>query len=469
MAIKHQSKIDRKEKIKQLTDSMNEAVKNYQTDPKDEMELLESLARFKNYSAKNTLLAKAQYKGAYGIASYKDFQKLGYQVQKGEKSLSIFAPKIEQLFKDEEDKLRPIKFATKQQKEKIKNGLLKKVEKKNSYVAVPIFDITQTDCPPEDYPKLYPNKPESFKFKGTEEEFDVLNKSLKHYAKEQGLHIRVGKTDSAAKGYYVPSTNNIVLKDTLDSKEKVKVLLHEMAHAEMHHTSKLATKSKEMRTTTVLEYQAEMTAYVVSTTFGLDSEDYSKSYLANWTKRNVDHSVYVKSLQEVKDVALTMIDKVIDKYNTIKLNRDASQNGSNKNLDQLNSLEPEDKIAIKLNFLSDEKGKNYFNELKNESLTCTGIKKIKSSKSFSDYTIKLEDKNSHIFHYRIRSEKNKKEINEEWTKELTGKEWLNQDIKTEVLKRKPTISIDNPIPEDRMNMRSIKDYFNQNKELEMKL
>ena len=44
-------------------DSMNEAVKNYQTDPEDEMELLESVSRFKSYSAKNTLLAEVQYKG----------------------------------------------------------------------------------------------------------------------------------------------------------------------------------------------------------------------------------------------------------------------------------------------------------------------------------------------------------------------------------------------------------------------
>lgn len=469
MAIKQRSKIDREEKIKQLTDSMNEAIKNYQTDPKDEIALLESLSRFKSYSVKNTLLARAQYKGAYGIASYKDFQKLGYQVQKGEKSLSIFAPKTENLFKDEEDKLRPVKFATKQQKEKLKTGLLKKVEKRNSYVTVPVFDITQTDCPPDDYPKLYPNKPENFKFKGTEEDFDNFNKALNQYAKEQGLHVTIGKTDSAAKGYYVPSTNDIVLKDTLDSREKVKVLLHEMAHAEMHNSPKLATKSKEMRTANVLEYQAEMTAYIVSNNFGLDSEDYSKSYLASWTKRDVDQSVYMKSLQEVKDVSLSMINKVVEKYNEMKLNKVAAQDENNEELNQYKSLEVEDRIAIKLNFLSDKAGKNYFKELKNEVLKCTGIEKVKGSKLFSDYNITLEDKDSNNFHYHIRSEKNKKEINKEWTKELTGKEWLNQDIKTEVLKRKPTLTISNPIPEDTSKLKPIKEYTKQQKMPEMKL
>lgn len=469
MAIKKRSKIDREEKIKQLTDSMNEAIRNYQTDPKDEIALLESLSRFKSYSVKNTLLARAQYKGAYGIASYKDFQKLGYQVQKGEKSLSIFAPKTENLFKDEEDKLRPVKFATKQQKEKIKNGLLKKIEKRTSYVMVPVFDITQTDCPPEDYPKLYPNKPENFTFKGTEEDFDAFSRALNHYANEQGLHVKVGKTDSAAKGYYVPSTNEIVLKDTLNSREMTKVLLHEIAHSEMHNSPKLATKSKEMRTANVLEYQAEMTAYVVSSNFGLDSEDYSKHYLASWTKREVDQTVYMKSLQEVKDVSLNMMDKVVEKFNEIKLNRAESQDQTKEELSQYKTLEVEDKIALKLQFLSDKTGKNHFNELKNEGLKCTGIEKVKSSKSFSDYNIALEDKSNNQFYYHIRSEKTMKEIAKEWTKEMSGKDWLNQDIKTEVLKRKPTITIDNPIPENTTNMKPLKRYIEQQKTPEMKL
>src|SRR5699024_99538 len=134
---------------------------------------------------------------------------------------------------------------------------------------------------------------------------------------------------------------------------------------------------------------------------------------------------------------------------------------------QYKTLEVEDKIALKLQFLSDKTGKNHFNELKNEGLKCTGIEKVKSSKSFSDYNITLEDKSNNHFYYHIRSEKNKKEIAKEWTKEMTGKDWLNQDIKTEVLKRKPTITIDNPIPEDTTNMKPIKKYIEQQKTPEM--
>ena len=460
---------EKRKQIDELTDKMNESVKIYQNNPKDEIELLKSLSKFKNYSVRNTILAQAQYKGALGIASYKDFQKIGYQVQKGEKSLFILAPKFDKMFKDEKNKYKSVKYATTEQKAAIKSGKIKAENRLLNYLKVPVFDITQTDCPPEDYPKLYPNKPENFNFKGTGEDFHTFNKALNQYAEEQGITVSIGKTDSAAKGYFVPSTNNVVLRDSLDSKEKAKVLLHEMAHAEMHHPLKLATKNKDMRTANVLEYQAEMTAYVVSHNFGLDTEDHSKGYLASWTKRDVDHSVYIKSLQEVKDVSLNMIEKIIENYNEIKLNRVAGQQSKNDELNQYKPLETEDKIAMKLNFLSDEKGKNHFIELKDKLLKCTGIEKIKGATSFSDYNIKLENKDGNRFNYHIRSEKNKKEINKEWSKEMTGKEWLEQDIKTEVLKRKPTLTIDNPIPADTSNMKFIKEYTEQQKSPEMKM
>ena len=460
---------EKRKQIDELTDKMNESVKIYQNDPKDEIELLESLSKFKNYSVRNTILARTQYQGAFGVASYKDFQKTGYQVQKGEKSIFILAPKFDTMFKDKNNKYKSVKYATKEQKADIKSGKIKAENRLLNYLKVPVFDITQTDCPAEDYPKLYPNKPENFNFKGTGEDFHTFNLVLNQYAKEQGLTVNTRKMDSAAKGYFVPSTNNIVLRNSLDSKEMAKVLLHEMAHAEMHNSPKLATKNKDMRTANVLEYQAEMTAYVVSNNFGLDTEDYSKDYLASWTKRDVDNSVYIKSLQEVKDVSLNMIDKIVENYNGIKLNRVAGQQSQNEDMNQYKTLETEDKIAMKLNFLSDEKGKNHFLDLKDEPLKCTGIEKTKGAKSFSDYNIKLEDKDGNSFNYHIRSEKNKKEINKEWSKEMTGKEWLDQDIKTEVLKRKPTLNIGNPVSEDTSNMKPIKEYTEQQEAPEMTL
>lgn len=442
------SREEKKKQIDELTDKMNQAVKNFQNDPEDEMNLLNSMTKFKNYSARNVLSIQSQYKGAYGVASYKEFQKMGYQVQKGEKSIYILAPKIEQTFRDDNGHKKIVKYATKEQQEKIKAGHIATKKEIVGYLTVPVFDVTQTNCPEKDYPKLYPNRPENFEFKDTEAEFKQLNFALNGYAKEKEITVSFEKTGSAAKGFYAPHENVIVLKDSLSDTEKTKVLLHELAHAEMHNVPKMNHKSSELQTTSVKEYQAEMTAYIVSNSFGLDSEEYSKSYLASWTKRDVENEVYIKSLEEVKEVSSKMIDKIVDKFNEQSTEREKTQ-------DVLN--------AEKLNFLTDSNGKNHYVALKDKPLICTGIEDLNTSKFFTDFNIRLEDKEQNQYYYCIRSDKNRKDIAKEWSGSLTGKEWLGQDIKNDVLNRKPNLNIQNNIPEDKGNFMNILEYTQQKK------
>ncbi|WP_192987821.1 ArdC-like ssDNA-binding domain-containing protein [Carnobacterium mobile] len=442
------SREEKKKQIDELTDKMNHAVKQFQNDPQDELELLNSMTKFKNYSTRNVLLIQSQYKGAYGVASYKEFQKMGYQVQKGEKSLYLLAPKIEKTFKNEKGNKKLVKYANAEQQEKIETGQVKTKKEIVGYLTVPVFDITQTNCPVEDYPKLYPNRPENFDFNNTEMEFKDLSKALSEYAKEKEITVKMGKTSSAAKGFYAPFENEIVLKDCLNDTERTKVLLHELAHAEMHNIPKMKEKDHALHATNVLEYQAEMTAYVVSNTFGLNSEEYTQSYLANWTRRDVEKEVYIKSLEEVKEVAANMIEKITDKYNEKLQSKEKTQ-------DVLN--------AEKLNFLSDSNGKNHYIVLKDEPLICTGIEDLNTSKFFTDFNIRLEDKEQNKYYYCIRSDKNRKEIAKEWSGTLTGKEWLSQDIKNEVLNRKPNLNIQNKVPEDTDTFKTISEYTQQKK------
>lgn len=105
-----------RELIEKLTTQINERIKNYQNNPEDELEMLNYMKKFYDYSMRNTLLIESQYRGAYGVASYKQHQENGYQIQKGQKSIRIFAPKIENVFIDENNTKRPVKYATKEQK-----------------------------------------------------------------------------------------------------------------------------------------------------------------------------------------------------------------------------------------------------------------------------------------------------------------------------------------------------------------
>lgn len=127
---------------------MNERIETYQHSPEDELALLNYMRAFYKYSMRNTLLIEAQYRGAYGVASYKEHQKNGYHVQKGQKAIRILAPNRQDMFIDEKNVKRPLKYATKIQKQKIKDQKLKVIKSDlRGYVPVPVFDITQTDCP----------------------------------------------------------------------------------------------------------------------------------------------------------------------------------------------------------------------------------------------------------------------------------------------------------------------------------
>lgn len=310
--------------IEKLTIQMNERIKSYQNNPEDELEMLNYMRKFYNYSMRNTMLIESQYQGAYGVASYKQHQENGYQVQKGQKSIRILAPKIEDIFIDENNAKRPLKYATKEQKQKIKNKQLKVIKSDlRGYIPVPVFDITQTDCPVEDYPKLYPNRPENFKFSGTDKEFANFFQAIKNYAKDKNIpvHYEV-MSDGAQKGYYVPATNEIAIRSTLTEQEQAKVLLHELAHAEMHNHNKMKNKDIGLHATSIKEYQAEMSAYIISSSFNLDTEDYSTKYLNSWTsKENIDTDIYIESINEVKTTTKNMIEQVVARYNELELDK----------------------------------------------------------------------------------------------------------------------------------------------------
>ena len=198
-----------------------------------------------------------------------------------------------------------------------------------------------TDCPTEDYPVLYPNKPENFNFKGTENDLKRFHQAVSDYAKLQNVKVNYDVVDGTAKGFYAPSLNEIVVDKHLNEKEKTKVLLHELAHAEMHNSRIMKDKAPELRAVNVLEYQAEMTAYIVSSKFELDTEDYSTHYLASWTKREVDDDVYLKSLEEVKEVSSKMIDKIVENYNELE------QTLSIKSLTNKSEIVPENQHYVR--------------------------------------------------------------------------------------------------------------------------
>lgn len=417
------------ELIDDLTNRMNNNIKNYKTNPEDEKELLDFFAKFPDYSARNNTLLQTQYKNAQGVKSYKEFQEEGYQVQKGEKALRILAPKIQKTFLDENNEEKFLNQANKKEKKQIKNKELKVSERVVGFVAVPVFDITQTDCPPEDYPKLFPNRPEKFKYKGTKSELNSLEKAIHNYAKENNIAIQYGKTDSAAKGYYRPSQHSIMIKDTLPKTEQVKVLLHEIGHAEMHNNN--AMKEKGEVKTSIKEYQAEMTAYVTSKMFDLDTENSSTNYMANWTKRDVDDKEYMTSLNEVKKVSNNLANKVMDKYNSIENSKGREPILSDEKLQNQKEL-TDNHIAMKSKIFKNNEF-SYYEKEKDQTLKATHIN-VERRNGYTHNIITLKSDSERSYTAGIDTTETTTKDLKQWKKGMTGKEWLNTDIKTDIIK-----------------------------------
>lgn len=422
---------DKQNAVEELTRKMNENIKNFKKDPKEELELLKYISQFNNYSIKNISLIRSQRNGALGVASYKQFKEKGYQVQRGEKAIKILAPKFQDMFRYKEEgkiKTKPVSQATKEQKQEIKEGKYKVIKGKiTNFIAVPVFDITQTDCPTEDYPVLYPNKPENFNFKGTEKDLKRFHQAVSDYAKLQNVKVNYDVVDGTAKGFYAPSLNEIVIDKHLNEKEQTKVLLHELAHAEMHNSKIMKDKAPELKAVNVLEYQAEMTAYIVSSKFELDTEDYSTHYLSSWTKREVDDDVYLKSLEEVKEVSSKMIDKIVENYNELE------QTLSIKSLANKSAIVPEN---------------DNFAEIYKQNLKANSIS-VEDKEDYQKVFVEVKDENkkSHILNIVI--EDITKEKLDKYTEGMTGKEWLQEDLKTSIIEDDENKSLS--YPADKVN------------------
>src|SRR5690625_3568157 len=272
----------KREEIKELTETMNKSIASYFETPEQMAEHLEFMMQFYNYSLRNTALIQNQFSGAQAVGSYRFWQEKGFQVQKGEKAIQILVPnKIQPKFKDANGKWKTIKKATEQEKELINNGELEKKASELYFGRGSIFDVSQTNAKASDLPDIFPNK----WMEGDVANYQDMLKALKKVG--SNLDVTIGKPleelGSAKGAFYqgvVDRKSHIGLNPRNGELQNVKTLIHELAHAKLHGTpEKHINLSSEEK-----EFQAEMTAYAVASYFGIDTSDYSLGYLANWTQ-----------------------------------------------------------------------------------------------------------------------------------------------------------------------------------------
>lgn len=332
------------QEIKNLSEKALEEIKKYTTSPEHLLEYAEFLSRFHSYSLNNMSLIQNQFRGAIAVASFKDWKDKGYSVNKGEKGIDILSYAPITLFKDSEGNYKQISAATKEEKEMIKEGKIE-TRKINNYKKGHVFDISQTNAPVEDLPKIFPNKQFNFNIEDSNNA-DLLLKGIRGIAKNLNIEIKDMKDSSfgqtelgTAKGMFIQNTINTSQKEILLNSrntptQNLATAIHELAHAKMHY---IGSEMSENVNKATLEFQAELTSYIICKHYGMDTSEKAIPYIAKWTNNGEKLEEKQKALEGVHKTAkefIDIMDTVITQEKELTLNSDKSMNYHDENINQ---------------------------------------------------------------------------------------------------------------------------------------
>ena len=254
------------------------------TDSDQFKKYLNTLSKFHRYSARNIDLIYAQNPQATQVAGFKQWQKaFNRTVNRGAKAIRIAAPIIKKLTPAEQKRLDTTD-------ERAIVG----------YRYLPIFDVAQTSGDPVLSAKDFVKENLA-----DHQNVTSLYNAFKDYLNQQ-TDLKVSEvplaTLNGAKGYFQPSTNEIVIGgDESDNALKLKTLYHEYAHSQLHG---LKSAFKD-RPRAYQETQAEAVAYVAMQNIGVDTSNYSLGYVATWAK---DKAVIPSALSEIQQVSNKVIE-----------------------------------------------------------------------------------------------------------------------------------------------------------------
>lgn len=325
-----------------LIESANEKVKTFKHKPENVIEYLDFLSQFNQYSARNNLLIQNQRKGAIAVATFPKFKELGYSVNRGEASIQILRPNIYEYFLEPETKkFKPVNKANEVEKQLIANKQIQTISK-TTFSQMNVFDVTQTNMPKEDYPKIYPNAHVDFVFNGNN--IDSFNKALQHYSKnELNIPVTNENYNDLAKGKYYPLEHRISLNEKNTPTENAHTLIHELAHSKMHNWKNISSKDNALTSTNVKEYQAEMTTYVVAKHFGLDTEEHSINYISSWTDNlnKIEDENLFDIYSEVSNTSKEMVSEISKTIEEISLEKGVNDMSEYENNNEI-GLYPND-------------------------------------------------------------------------------------------------------------------------------
>lgn len=324
----------------ELSQQSIQDIKAFMESPEDLKAYLDFMSRFPQLSPRNAALIQAQWPGANAVATFKQWQELGkaldlgdadvisskrtytnkrtgerkevvdhhLSVKAGEKSqITLFRPVMVAMIPVIDDKgqqvinqkgnpkFKPLSQATPEEKalvkaQKLKVSHFQDVDAKGNrkFMTYKVFELSQTTLKPESYPKAMPNRHYDFNLDQVKSK-EVLQ-GLQDYANYIKVSIATDgqngqdKQLGNAKGAFYPLEQKILLNPNNTQGETISTTIHELAHATLHNPQLTQGKQNDL-TKPQKELEAEMTSYLVSKHFGLDTAEKAIPYMAKWTNQ----------------------------------------------------------------------------------------------------------------------------------------------------------------------------------------
>ena len=167
------------------------------------VDYLKAMGRFHKYSLANTMLIHFQKPDATHVAGYRNWQKLGRYVKKGEHGLAIIAPIVRRRGAPDGNSVNEIE----------EDVVI-------AFKTAHVFDVSQTDG------KSLPE------FAQVHGDPGAYSKRLKDFIADRGIELAYSEAIGPAQG--LSAGGKIVIKADLKPAEEFSVIVHELSHEILH-------------------------------------------------------------------------------------------------------------------------------------------------------------------------------------------------------------------------------------------
>lgn len=257
------------EKIEAFHGELETAIADL-ADDENWLAYLDTMSRFHRYSMLNQLLITMQRPDATRVAGYRRWEEFGRHVERGQKGISILAPKnvtIPLL----DDAGKPVLDDA---------GKPKRIKRCVGFTTATVFDVAQTEGEP--LPELRDDLSETPP--------DGLIDDLEASIRDAGFTVAYETLPPGVRGETSPD-GRVRISDTLSPAMRAKVLAHELGHIKAGHLEHMdeyheGHGGQRGR----METEAESIAYATCRANGMstDVSTISSTYVAGWSRSNPD-------------------------------------------------------------------------------------------------------------------------------------------------------------------------------------